>query len=437
MDRTSKFVLLGLLLLLSVLLPYEPLLHRELFAISPPFFRQEIMDQPQNDWEVGKLGKDIFSIDTPDGNELSVTMAENKTECLLEQNDVFPSPDIEGVSYFSDGKTLNATVWLSSPFKEHRVNGTLGSASSFKELPWHQMGYTMSIDTISVYDTGATDYYAELKWDHINQTWSKIIYEGSKIGEKREIDREDSYNGFFDNGKRYFLFSIDLNKINYPDQYKVILTSYDNFLNNNNRLCHLYDATSWVHIPPPKFIMTTSPSSTALRPGEAKNIELQIKSDSDLKSNVYLSTDKTDGIEMTFQPNYIFVPPKGMSTSLIQIKALNDADISPHTLPIHAKVYFITEGVLRGGQEITGNPQSGSIAENSNLAIEVLNPLSLQEHFNNFFTGWFTPLTAMYQTISAIIGGVIVWLVAYKKKKGDKYPKYEKTNKTSNAGNNK
>ena len=417
MHIIPKFSMFVLLLLVSMVLLQEVPLCKELFAVSPAFFRQEIIDYP-NDWEVGQMGRNNFSMDTPDGNQLSVRRAENKQECIVEgQKGGFPSPDIEGISYFSDGRTLNATVWLSSPFKEHIVNGTLWSPASFRDLPWHQIGYTMSIDTLSVYDTGATDYYTEIKWDYRNESWTKIVYEGSKTGEKREIDKVSDYNDFFDKGNRYLLFSLDLEKINYPDQYKVIFTAYDNFL-NNGRFCYLFDSTTWVHIPPPEFTITTSPTSTALRPGETKNIELQVKSETNLKSNIYLSTDETEDVELNFQPNYIFVPPNGIATSLIKIKALDNSDITPHTLPLQAKIYFITEGVLRGGQKITGNPQIGSITENSNLAIEVLAPLSLQEHLNNFFTGWFTPITAMYQTTSAIIGGIIVWFVATRKKKG-------------------
>jgi hypothetical protein len=411
-------ILVTLVLLLAYVLIYEQP-QQNSFAFSPPFIRQEIIDQPPNDWVVGNNMNNTFSLTTTNGDELTVERAQHLKNCSTGQNGNFPSPDIEGVSYYSNGKTLNATVWLSSPFKEHIVNGTLWSASSFKELPWHQMGYTMSIDTLSVYDTGATDYFAEIKWDFMNETWSKIIYEGSKIGEKREIDGLYNYTDFFDDGRRYFVFSLDLAKINYPDQYKVIITAYDNFL-NNDLFCYLYDSTNWVHIPPPEFVMTTKPTSTVLRPGETKNIELQVRSDSNLKSNVYLSTERTQGIELMFQPNYIFVPPKGIATSVISVKAQDNAKDSPYTLPLHARIYFITEGTLRGGEKIIGNPQVGSITESSNLAIEVLKPLSPQEHLNNFFTGWFTPLTAMYQATSAIIGGIVVWFIAYRRRKNGK-----------------
>lgn len=398
--------------LLTILIYAAAHLQQDSLALSPPFFRQEIIDPP-NDWIVGKLPNNSITIETPDGDGLTLGAAQNNEQC---SSNGFASPDIQGVSYFSDGKILNATIWLSSPFKEHNVNGTLWSTSSFRELPWHQMGYTMSIDTLSVYDTGSTDYYAEIKWNYVNETWSKLIYEGSKIGEKRIIDEVDGYKGFFDDGKRYFVFSLDLDKINYPDQYKIIFTAYDNFL-NKGLFCYLYDSTNWVHIPPPEFAMMTKPTSTVLRPGEVKNIELQIKSESNLKSNVYLSSDEPDGIEVTFEPNYLFVPPKGIATSLVKVEALEGVEDSPYTLPIQAKIYFITEGVIRGGQRIVGNPQIGSIPENSNLAIEILKPLSAQEHLNNFFTGWFTPITAMYQTASAIIGGLIVWIIANKRKK--------------------
>jgi hypothetical protein len=383
-----------------------------IYAASPSFFRQEIEDSPK-DWEIGKLmNKKNFSIETPDG-ELVVERAETNGECMRQGE--FPSPDIQGVSYFSDGKGLNATIWLSTTFKEHFLDESLNSTESYSKLPWHQMGYTLSIDTLSVYDTGATDYFAEIKWDFIDQTWDFIVFEGSKTGEKREIYVENNYTDFFENGKRYFTFSLDLNKINQPETYKVIFAAYDNYL-SNNKFCYVYDTTNWVHIPPPEFKLSTTPTSTSLRPGETRNIELQVQSMTNLKSNIELYNNNVNDLEVSFEPNYLFVPPNGISTTHLKIKALENSDIGPLTVPIYAKIFFVTEGELRGGQDFKGDPTIGNITEDVNLAIEILRPLTPQEHLNTFFTEWFTPLTAMYQTISGIIGITIGWIYGKRRK---------------------
>ena len=398
-----------LILLISL---YVIIVTDNTYAISPSFIRQEIEDSP-NDWEVGNLNnKKNYSTETSDG-VLDVKRATSKGECT--QQGQFPSPDIQGVSYFSNGERLNATIWLSSAFKEHHLSKPLNSTDSYKKLPWHQMGYTISIDTLSVYDTGATDYFAEIRWNHITQTWNYIIFEGSKTGEKREIYRDNNYTNFFEEGKRYFTFSLDLSKINNPERYKIIFGGYDNYI-NNNLFCYVYDITNWVHIPAPEFSLTTTPTSTSLRPGENKNIELQIQSETNLKSNVHLYSSNVSGLEVTFQPNYLFIPPNGISTTHLKIKALENSEIGPLTIPIYAKIFFITEGKLRGGQNFEGDSNTGNITENTNLAIEILEPLTPQEYLNSFFTDWFTPLTAIYQTISGIIGIAIGWMYGKKKK---------------------
>lgn len=53
-------------------------------------------------------------------------LEENIENCKLGPGD-FHSPDISSVDYISDGKTLNATLWLSSPFREHSPDKFLES----------------------------------------------------------------------------------------------------------------------------------------------------------------------------------------------------------------------------------------------------------------------------------------------------------------------
>ena len=43
------------------------------------------------------------------------------SECKTNDND-FPFPDIRGVDYISDGKTLNATIWLSKELSRNQYH---------------------------------------------------------------------------------------------------------------------------------------------------------------------------------------------------------------------------------------------------------------------------------------------------------------------------
>jgi hypothetical protein len=52
-----------------------------------------------------------------------------------------------------------------------------------------------------------------------------------------------------------------------------------------HRFCTLVDTTNWVIIPPPEFKISANPSSIVLRPGEEKNVQLQIQGNADLQSD--------------------------------------------------------------------------------------------------------------------------------------------------------
>ena len=74
-------------------------------------------------------------------------------------------------------------------------------------------------------------------------------------------------------------------------------------------MCGISDISNRVYVPPPEFLISTSPSSLDLRPAEEKTIRLQIKSNTNTKYDVFFSTNKTDGVELTLSPNKLqFLP---------------------------------------------------------------------------------------------------------------------------------
>src|SRR5690349_16903854 len=79
------------------------------FASSPSFVKQEIID-PTKDWVLLKGISDTSLLQTHDGDPIRLQNTKNISECKI-GND-FLSPDIESVSYISNGANLNATVWL-------------------------------------------------------------------------------------------------------------------------------------------------------------------------------------------------------------------------------------------------------------------------------------------------------------------------------------
>jgi hypothetical protein len=93
------------------------------FAQSPSFVRQEIIDE-SGYWEFWKgSSSNKINLTTHDGNVLEVDRADDSSECEIDKN--FIPPDIQSVSYVSDGKNLTATVWLNSSFEEPPLNYTI------------------------------------------------------------------------------------------------------------------------------------------------------------------------------------------------------------------------------------------------------------------------------------------------------------------------
>jgi hypothetical protein len=74
-----------------------------------------------------------------------------------------------------------------------------------------------------------------------------------------------------------FLFSFDLKKIGYPQQYRAVFYITDGFV-KAHLLCRLVDTINWMIIPSPDFrIAPTHDSSIVLRPGEEKSVEIGYK----------------------------------------------------------------------------------------------------------------------------------------------------------------
>jgi hypothetical protein len=93
------------------------------FAKSPSFVRQEIIDDSR-DWIFWKgSSSNKINLTTHDGNIREVDRADDSSECGIDED--FIPPNIQSVSYVSDGKNLTATVWLTSQFEEPPLTYTI------------------------------------------------------------------------------------------------------------------------------------------------------------------------------------------------------------------------------------------------------------------------------------------------------------------------
>jgi hypothetical protein len=240
-------------------------------------------------------------------------------------------PHMSGVSYFSDGKVLNATIWLSGTFK--RI-----PTPSLTRIP----SYTMGIGIIQSYNTSAKiDYAVTIQWNPITYTWSRTLEEFLSNG-TRTLQENNNYTDFDNTGSNgHINLSLDLDRISSPIQYFVSFYAFDTVLQEGH-FCGLVDVIGHVfYIPPPDFSISVSPSPVQIKHGEEKTIELRTNSSTIV--NPLLSISKVNppqGLEISVNPNRTFIPPVGIATSLIKVKANDNAELGPHTIAIYSNISF-------------------------------------------------------------------------------------------------
>src|SRR5829696_5725796 len=236
----------------------RPISH-EVLGSSPSFIRQIVTD-PANDWFLIQTGTKNYSIVIPNTKSIFYLQPENDlTNCMIERKlsnstikTVFPSPDIEAVSYVSDGKTLNATLWLSDIFMEPPVNASDWLSPQSNDIFLYNVRYGMSIDVKSAYDIEQeADYSSVIEWSPYNNNssgtktiWNWTALERFSNKETKILHNETSHTGFFDKGKKYIELSLDLDGIHSPEEYNILFYTVDSFVNRHGRMCSLADISN-------------------------------------------------------------------------------------------------------------------------------------------------------------------------------------------------
>lgn len=316
-----------------------------------------------------------------------------------------------------------------------------------RDPSYHEMTLTMAIAIDSLQHSGVTDYriiYSKEKDDNSNGNYSGRWHWVTKFMEVSANDKErilektnslDFLDKKYQNPPGYALFSFDLGKINYPQQYRVLFYVTDYFV-LSHLYCRLVDTTNWVMIPPPEFGIYPNPNSLTLRPGESSNVEVTIKGNVDLPTQAYyeskyISNKSNSGSEqdkksnepkIIFIQNKISIPPSGTGTSTLNVRIPDSLDVGNKeslTIPISANISFPTTITNRGGESFS-NSKSQSIVAMSNLTLTVLPPYSPEERLDNFVNVWITPINGMWTFlagVAAVLTPVVIKFYNKKKKK--------------------
>ncbi len=326
-------------------------------------------------------------------------------------------------SHSNEGRS----VTLKSPFEDSQTN----------EPSWHETTFTMAVDLNSIYDAG-TDYriiYSRMPYGQWTGNWTRQMEEVSAY-DKPGFVEESSNTSLFDKRMPYRIpFSFNLESANSPEQYKVVFYVADHFVLGHH-FCRLVDTTNWVIAPPPNFVMSTSPNSVELRPGEEKSILVEINGITNLQSEASLSVDNArKDLSTTFIPNRTSIPSSSSGTSTLRIKLFDNTPVSTPTaviLPIKANISFPTAITNRGGDTFTNN-RSIILPESSNFTLTIMPHYNWNEQLNSFVNSTITPVSGLW-TFVAGVGAVVVPVIIqlYRKKQKHDEAKITSSQKEKN-----
>jgi hypothetical protein len=419
--------------LLLLLLQIENRVLSHVFAVSGPSFeRQEIGDVEKSGWIFWPSINKEENIASKDGSIISIPTADNEVECTFEMS---ISPEITSVSYMSDGKRFNSTIWMSSKLLQNivlRNNIDSENSNSTSSMPlWHTLKFTVAIDIFSNFNQ-AIDYRIELSGKRINSShseWKKEMYEISSDGTNKIISTE-FYEGFPFQEQEFVDFSVGLKYISNPQKYRVLFYITDLYV-KDGKLCRMVDSTNWVLSPPPEFNIIVSPNSIFMRPGDKRDIIVTISGNTDIQSTGRLDINYTNNknnvnninnynngefANLSLLSNETIISSFSNGTSILRITIPSlEIDQSKHLIiPIVANISFPTALINRDGQTFYNN-KSISLLEHSNVLLTILPSLTLTERIDEF-AKTIRPIGELWQ-IFAAIGTVVISATLYIHKK--------------------
>jgi hypothetical protein len=354
-----------------------------LHATSPIFPMQNILDEYE-DWN-----------QVPNQTEYNIypEIANDVSSCVI--NQISPI-DISSINYQSNGKYLNVTLWLAKEPIIPIAN------SSIREIG-------VQIDIKSTYDASSSDFaymFTLMKEGPLFQ-----LSEYDQYNDRlRYIEKEIVNDTKFKMNANYASFSLDLQKINSPKEYRLNFVVQDTFM-NNGKFCKLLDITDYFPVPSPKYNISLSEDTLFLKPGEVKEIEMKIDTDGKFKSRSETSFPKVKDINITISPVSIDILPNSLSTSLIEVKPSLEADPRPYTFTIISEIYP-NEPLYSGFQELIGRTPHKITEVETSLTVVVQEPLGIIDYISNILTVWGAPIKETFALITTIGGaGITGWFL--------------------------
>src|ERR687892_288020 len=377
MDVVFSFKLLSALsLILLTNISYTSMSISNILADSPSFSRQEVGDDERDGINI---------------NGLTGTQALDDYKDLLDN-----STDILKITYLSDAKNLNASLWLGGNFTKNP------DAKGAEALV-----YGMLLDVDSNPKTGfqGVDYQLEVQWMNSSKTWNMFLGEYPSVDDPSEkdpadylkiLDIKENYTDFFVDNKPYVTLSLPLEDVAFPSEFKAMY--YGIVIYNPSNM--VVDLGSWIDIPPAALSISTLPNPVIIRQGEQKNVGVQLKSNDRFVSDVASFLPIENYSKIDIQSNNIdeldgsgagagepqSSPDAGPTTFIIKVSS--DAEIGQYTIPILVNMStgstFPSE-FLRVSNFSFSVPTKGNIVRVANMTITVTEPVTTQEQIKEFW----------------------------------------------------
>jgi hypothetical protein len=334
------------------------------------------------------------------------------------------SSDIEKITYFSDGKSLNATLWLGDNVTKN---------PSMKGANIVVYGALIDVDNNPTTGKFGVDYQKEIQWTNETHQWNSFLAEYSSPDHFRILELQRNHSVVFEEDQKYIPVSFYLDSITSPQKYKVLYYSVLAYGNNSKIVV---DLTGWLDIPPATYTFSTLPSPLIIRQGEQMDIGVQLKSSSGVPPNAIGFIPSTDysGIKVTFNPNRSSNTSSassntssasstffGIAPAPFTIEVPKEAQVGQYSIPVMVN---ISSGSLFPSKFINllnynlSVPNQGYISKQANLSLSVIKPPTLAEQVNEFWGTYGTLISLMGAGFAGALSTYLFDYMKNRKKSG-------------------
>lgn len=379
-------------------------------AYSQIFNKQNIIDN-----------EDEFNVE-------NITNFKEADQTLInEKQTAKKSINITAVNYYSDGETFNAIYWLELFSLNPKFEKLYSLADKFN------LDYGMLIDIPSNNKNGLLQFdydisiHCECKPRNANwtQTYSEISNSNIRILNITQLkgDNLEMISGKYHakDKKNYILLPVDLHKIGYPEEYRVLF--YSKYSYNFHPEVIIKDLTNLVTIPPPKMTLSLIPSAIEVRKGENKDLTIQVNTSNQFNPLVNLFFDKRDtNLKFEFNRDKLNLPSFGMDRTTLVVSVPNYHQIGSFMIPIFANATS-SDNIIRSEfiettlDNESMKMRSEEINKQAILLVDVKPELQLGERINNAWKVWGEPISGFHALIASIIAGLSPFIINTIRKK--------------------